>query len=151
MDNTCIASSPGHSQILSRSHGEKSGEGMCFLCFFILSACIHVLIQDPGKRETHSWHAWNGVGTSVCRPTNLQITRLYVLASSPGHSQILSRAAMEKNREKAWDQNYVTDKKWWTWFVTHASVSCMSICVQALSMKKQRKHILWKRVMTQES
>jgi len=24
----CIASSPGHSQILSRSYGEKSGEGL---------------------------------------------------------------------------------------------------------------------------
>ena len=23
-------------------------------------------------------------------------------------------AAVEKNREKAWDQNYVTDQKWWT-------------------------------------
>ena len=33
------------------------------------------------------------------------------LASSPGHSQIL---AVEKNREKAWDQNYITDWKWWT-------------------------------------
>jgi len=21
---------------------------------------------------------------------------------------------MEKNREKAWDQSYVTDRKWWT-------------------------------------
>ena len=30
------------------------------------------------------------------------------LASSPGHSQILS-PAVEKNREKAWDQNYVMD------------------------------------------
>ena len=24
---------------------------------------------------------------------------------------------MEKNREKAWDQNYVIDRKWWTWLV----------------------------------
>ena len=23
-------------------------------------------------------------------------------------------AAVEKNQEKAWDQNYVTDQKWWT-------------------------------------
>ena len=23
-------------------------------------------------------------------------------------------AAMEKNQEKAWDQYYVTDRKWWT-------------------------------------
>ena len=59
---SALASSLGHSQILSRSRGEKSGEDMCFLCFFILSACTHVLIQDPGKRETHSWHAWNGSG-----------------------------------------------------------------------------------------
>ena len=26
-------------------------------------------------------------------------------------------AAMEKNWEKTWDQNYVTDRKWWTRFV----------------------------------
>ena len=31
------------------------------------------------------------------------------LPSSPGHSQILL-AAVEKNREKAWDQNYVIDR-----------------------------------------
>ena len=23
-------------------------------------------------------------------------------------------AAVEKNQEKAWDQNYITDQKWWT-------------------------------------
>ena len=53
-----------------------------------------------------------------------------VLASSPGHSQILScsqprpqatprfyLAAVEKNPEKAWDQNYITDRKWWTQYV----------------------------------
>ena len=26
-------------------------------------------------------------------------------------------AAVEENREKTWDQNYVTDQKWWTWSV----------------------------------
>ena len=40
---------------------------------------------------------------------------LYV-ALSPGHSQIYI-TAMEKNQEKAWDQYYVTDQKWWTWLV----------------------------------
>jgi len=25
--------------------------------------------------------------------------------------------AVEKNREKAWDHCYVTDRKWWTWLV----------------------------------
>ena len=35
------------------------------------------------------------------------------LASSPGPSQILSRSRGE-NWEKAWEQNYVTDRKWWT-------------------------------------
>ena len=35
------------------------------------------------------------------------------LASSPGHSQILSRSRGE-NREKAWDHCYVTGRKWWT-------------------------------------
>jgi len=33
-------------------------------------------------------------------------------------------AAMEKNWEKAWDQNYVTDRKWWTRFVlTESTIS----------------------------
>ena len=31
----------------------------------------------------------------------------YTIASAPGHSQILSRSC----GEKAWDQNYVTDRK----------------------------------------
>ena len=35
------------------------------------------------------------------------------VASSPGPSQILSRSRGEKSG-KAWDQNYVTDRKWWT-------------------------------------
>ena len=26
-------------------------------------------------------------------------------------------AAVEKNREKAWYQYYVMDRKWWTWLV----------------------------------
>ena len=47
------------------------------------------------------------------------------LASSPGPSQILSPrfylAAVEKNWEKAWDQNYVTDRKWWTWLVRNVA------------------------------
>ena len=34
---------------------------------------------------------------------------------APGHSQIYLEA-MEKNREKAWYQYYVTDRKWWTQF-----------------------------------
>ena len=38
------------------------------------------------------------------------------LALSLSPSQILSRSCGE-NREKAWDQNYVTDQKWWTWSV----------------------------------
>ena len=37
----------------------------------------------------------------------------YSVASSPGPSQILSRSC-GKNWEKAWDQNYVMDWKWWT-------------------------------------
>ena len=31
-------------------------------------------------------------------------------------------AAMEKNREKTWDQNYVTDRKWWTRLVQTKSM-----------------------------
>ena len=42
------------------------------------------------------------------------------IASSPGHSQILSRSCGE-NWEKAWDQNYVMDRKWWTRFVLTGS------------------------------
>ena len=38
------------------------------------------------------------------------------VASSPGPSQIYL-AVVEKNREKAWDQNYVTNRKWWTQLV----------------------------------
>ena len=31
---------------------------------------------------------------------------------------------MEKNREKAWEQSYVTDRKWWTRFVlTESTIS----------------------------
>ena len=43
------------------------------------------------------------------------------LASSPGPSQLI---AVEKYREKAWDQNYVTDWKWWTRLVqTESTIS----------------------------
>jgi len=43
-----------------------------------------------------------------------------MVASSPGPSQILSRS----RGEKAWDQNYVTDWKWWTWLVqTESTIS----------------------------
>ena len=67
------------------------------------------------------------------------------VASSPGHSQILSRSCRE-NREKAWDQNYaklrhrpemvdsvctnrtmqnyVTDRKWWTRLVCNVDSVC---------------------------
>ena len=38
---------------------------------------------------------------------------IFKLASSLGPFQILSHSCGE-NREKAWDQNYVTDRKWWT-------------------------------------
>ena len=31
---------------------------------------------------------------------------------------------MEKNREKAWDQNYVTDQKWWTRLVCNVDSVC---------------------------
>ena len=31
-------------------------------------------------------------------------------------------AAMEKNREKAWDQNCITDRKWWTRLVRRDAV-----------------------------
>ena len=31
---------------------------------------------------------------------------------------------MEKNREKAWDQNYVTERKWWTWLVHNVDLVC---------------------------
>ena len=33
-------------------------------------------------------------------------------------------AAVEKNREKAWDQNYVTDRKWWTRLVRNVDSVC---------------------------
>ena len=47
----------------------------------------------------------------------------YEATSSPGHSQILS-AAMEKNREKAWDYCYVNSWKWWTRIVqTESTIS----------------------------
>ena len=39
-----------------------------------------------------------------------------LIASSPRHSKIYL-AAEEKSWEKAWDQNYVTDWKWWTQLV----------------------------------
>ena len=32
--------------------------------------------------------------------------------------------AMEKNQEKAWDQNYVTDWKWWTQSVRNVDSVC---------------------------
>ena len=41
---------------------------------------------------------------------------------APGHSQIYLEA-MEKNREKAWYQYYVTDRKWWTQFHNNGKVS----------------------------
>ena len=41
---------------------------------------------------------------------------------APGHSQIYLEA-MEKNREKAWYQYYVTDRKWWTQFHNDGKVS----------------------------
>jgi len=31
---------------------------------------------------------------------------------------------MEKNREKAWDQNYVMDRKWWTRLVRNVDSVC---------------------------
>ena len=33
-------------------------------------------------------------------------------------------ASMEKNREKAWDQNYVMDRKWWTRLVRNVDSVC---------------------------
>ena len=52
----------------------------------------------------------------TCKVMNI-LTRFVkyakIVASFPCHSQILSRSS-GKNREKAWDQNYVTDRKWWT-------------------------------------
>ena len=33
-------------------------------------------------------------------------------------------AAVEKNREKAWEQNYVTDQKWWTRSVRNVDSVC---------------------------
>ena len=37
-------------------------------------------------------------------------------------------ASVEKNREKAWDQNYVTDRKWWTWLARNMDSVCTN-CV----------------------
>ena len=42
------------------------------------------------------------------------------IASSPGHSQILSRSYGE-NWEKAWEHCYVTDRECWTQFVLNES------------------------------
>ena len=53
-------------------------------------------------------------------PTSAHAT---YIASSPGHSQILFRSRGE-NREKAWDQNYVTDQKWWTLLVCNMDSVC---------------------------
>ena len=56
-----IASSPGHSQILSRSRGEKSGEGLVpLLChgpemvffFFFFPECGHLGIPKLSQRGT---------------------------------------------------------------------------------------------------
>ena len=46
---------------------------------------------------------------------------LRMLASSSGHSQILSRSC-GVNREKAWDQNYIMDREWWTRLVQTESI-----------------------------
>ena len=43
------------------------------------------------------------------------------LASSPGTPRFYL-AAVEKNQKKAWDQNYVTDQKWWTWLVCNVDL-----------------------------
>ena len=49
---------------------------------------------------------------------------LYYLYPRPQAPPRFHLAAMEKNQEKAWDQNYVTDRKWWTRFVlTESTIS----------------------------
>ena len=45
------------------------------------------------------------------------------LASSPGPSQILSHSRGEKS-EKAWYQNYITNRKWWTRSVRNMNSVC---------------------------
>ena len=50
----------------------------------------------------------------------IPVQQVAAVASSPGHSQVFSWA-VEKNREKAWDQNYVTDRKWWTRLVRNVT------------------------------
>ena len=47
----------------------------------------------------------------------------YTVASSPGHSRFYL-AAVEKNRETAWDHCYVTDRKWWTRLVRSVDSVC---------------------------
>ena len=40
------------------------------------------------------------------------------------HPDFISQPAMEKNREKAWEQNYVMDRKWWTRLVRNVDSVC---------------------------
>jgi len=41
----------------------------------------------------------------------INICSTFFVALSSGHSQIYL-AAVDKNREKAWDYYYITDRKW---------------------------------------
>ena len=78
--------------------------GMRFLLTFIncpVRSCSRVNMK-LGKRE-------------------LQPLAILILAHSTPR---FYPAAVEKNREKAWDQNYVTKRKWWTPLVqTESTIS----------------------------
>ena len=87
------------------------GYTLCFAVILAKTWRVYHIFTNPTPKKTVRT-VW-----SLCSWGNTIWNNSYkswrLLASSPGHSQIL----FHSRGEKAWDQNYVTDRKWWTLLV----------------------------------
>ena len=89
------------SKIRSVAFWKKSIYGI--LKVFIKVNCVHVCTQVVSDTWTSTVHKY--------QPCPQATPRFYL-------------AAVEENREKAQDQNYVTDRKWWTRLVGNVDSVC---------------------------
>ena len=74
-----------------------------------------LVVENDGLEPLPAHKDW--LFTHVYTPLSIMLT------SSLGHSQILSGSRGE-NREKVWDQIYITNQKWWTRLVQSESMLC---------------------------
>ena len=102
-------------------------------CRIIASMCLYKYTLQPlmyclgivWSRE-HEPLCWGSISTVVSAlPKEFGAytePQGVLVASSPGHSQIYLAAVEKKNWEKAWDQNYVMNRKWWTLLVCNVDL-----------------------------